>query len=108
MVDAKEAYLRGRLEGLYQLAEILKTLVDNEAKKGDPMVRTLALHVFEELGEILEGMRKGKILGDNDYESAASTVSAAKADVKAGSSVDTHVGAGKDLMKELMAASKKK
>ena len=108
MVEAKEAYLRGRLEGLYQLAEILKDLVESESEeKGDPMVRTIALHVFDELGEILEKMRAGKVLATADYKAAAGKVSAAKAEVKAGAPVKKPVGAGHDLMKELMSASKK-
>ena len=50
-----EEYIKGRLEGLYQLVSLLRDVITEEDVKGT-IVQKLVDHIYVEIEEILENM----------------------------------------------------
>ncbi|MBN1159762.1 MAG: hypothetical protein JXA43_00800 [Candidatus Diapherotrites archaeon] len=106
MPTSQEAYLKGRLEGLYQLVEILRNQVQGKSEKPAELVKELVNHVYEELAEIIEQMNKDMGMDNEKYEKAAKAVKEGRKAVEDEDALEPHMDKTKDLMKELMAARK--
>ena len=104
----QESYLRGRLEGLYQLVDILRGLVESkDAEKSQDMIKTVVMHVYDELGNILDGLRDSGAITATAHKAAVKVVVTAKKELPKAATAAPHVEKSKDLMKDLLNTAKK-
>lgn len=93
---ADVSYVKGRLEGLFELVTLLKDLVHGDVSGSGEMLQKMVDHVYVELGEILD------IMGSDvpaNAKKAASIVASKVSEAKAGGVK------AKDVLSELLTKS---
>ncbi|NPA86935.1 MAG: hypothetical protein GXO00_02915 [Candidatus Diapherotrites archaeon] len=86
-----EEYVRGRLEGLFQLVSLLKEVVNEEEAKSS-IVQRLVEHIYTEIEEILE------YLGEEVHHEVKKKIEV----VKQTPNVEEKVAASYDVLSELI------
>ncbi len=86
-----EEYVRGRLEGLFQLVSLLKEVISEEEAQGK-IVQHLVDHIYEEIEEILE------YLGEEVHPEVKEKVATAKTSTN----VQQKVSTSYDVLSELI------
>ncbi len=89
------SYVKGRLEGLFELVTLLKDMVHGDVSGSSEMFQKMVDHVYVELGEILD------VLGSSAPSNAKRAESVVSEVVKKEKTPSTGVKA-KDVLSELL------
>jgi len=89
------SYVKGRLEGLFELVTLLKDMVHGDVSGSAEMLQKMVDHIYVELGEILD------VMGSDAPANAKKTVSIVAESAKKEKASDAGVKA-KDVLSELL------
>ena len=105
VLSSEEAYLKGRLEGLYQLVSILKDTIAKGKESETPVAleETLVEHIYDELTSILNDLKKIESVDGQTYEKVKTSIAKTKSTA---TSPAKHVSEASDLVKALLEAKK--